>query len=93
LVDAAGVEAAVAADATGDAVVSATGASALVGCPVLNDVLATPAAAPLPAAVVLGCTPTTCCSDCKRLPNRFCAVPTGTCAAVSVLESEPLDST
>jgi len=36
---------------------------------------------------VLGCTPIACSSDRNRLPNRFCAVPTGTCAAVSVLES------
>jgi hypothetical protein len=39
------------------------------------------------AVAVLGCTPITCSSDCNRLPNRFCAVPAGTCAAVSVLES------
>src|SRR5450631_1728244 len=38
----------------------------------------------------LNCTPNTCSSDCSILLNRFCAAPTGICAAVSLLESSEI---
>src|ERR1700735_5482165 len=41
---------------------------------------------------VVDCTPITCSSDCRRLPNRFCAAPGGACPAVPLLESS-VDST
>ena len=58
--------------------------------------LAGVAAAAVPAgAVALNCTPITCSSDCSRLPNRFCWVPTGTGAAVllSLLSESSADAT
>jgi len=42
---------------------------------------------------VLGCIPMTCSNDCNRLPNRFCAVPTGTCADESVVVESLVKST
>jgi hypothetical protein len=35
--------------------------------------------------------PMSCCSELKRLPNRFCADATGICAAVLLLSLESVD--
>jgi hypothetical protein len=42
---------------------------------------------------VLGCIPIACSNDCNRLPNRVCAVPTGTCAEESVVVESLVKST
>jgi hypothetical protein len=43
--------------------------------------------------VELGCIPITCSNDCNRLPNRFCAVATGTVAEESVVVESLVKST